>query len=239
MIAFALALAAAATGSREDADYDSKEVREVAARYGECIIKKRRAAAQQFVLKPDMDEREYRGYAQRVTDVYCLFAAAKPESSIEMKFPGDTMRYALADALVKREFQGAPLPSIKDAAPLAQLRIDDAVYGPPPGKELTKAQLEELAEKRTKWQVVAYAAGLGECVVRAEPNKSYELLMARLNSAEEGAAFQALGPALSQCVTAGQKIRLNKTLVRGTVALNYYRLAHAPRAAVQAAGATN
>ena len=50
-------------------------------------------------------------------------------------------------------------------------------------------------------------------------------------------AFDRLMPAFGGCVVAGQSLTFNKSTLRGTIAMNYYRLAHTPRVAV-AAGVT-
>ena len=44
---------------------------------------------------------------------------------------------------------------------------------------------------------------------------------------KELSRFEALSPALSACAPPEQEVELTKFLVRGTIALNYYRLAQA------------
>ena len=72
---------------------------------------------------------------------------------------------------------------------------------------------------------------VGECAVRANPQGAHSLLSARLNSNEESAAVQAMMPAFASCLPKGQQVRFNILSLRGTVAVNYYRLALAPKAA--------
>ena len=88
-------------------------------------------------------------------------------------------------------------------------------------------QLEELAEDRRQREVAIYLSYFGECVVRADPGNSKALLAASPDSRDEGIAIAALGKSLSGCLEAGRTLELNKTNLRGTVALNYYRLAKA------------
>ena len=127
-----------------------------------------------------------------------------------MKFPADTMRYVLADALVRREFSAALPSSIKDAAPLIQPVLDEVDYVPKPGRKAKQVELEELADRRTKRLGMIYLAEYGECVVRAETGRSHALLMADFGTVEEATAFGRLKPALSQCVVAGQTLTFNK-----------------------------
>ena len=72
---------------------------------------------------------------------------------------------------------------------------------------------------------------IGECAVRADPTGARNLLKARLNSKDEDAAVQALTPAFASCLPKGAQVRFNILSLRGTVAVNYYRLALAPKLA--------
>ena len=234
MLFAALALIASAD---VESDWDSKKTREVQARYGECVIKRHLATAQHFVLTPDLEKSAWRKDVNKIADGSCLLNAAKSAGGVQMTFPADTMRYALADALVRREFSTGPALSIKEATPLIQPTVDEAEYTPKPGKKYRKSELKELAEGRTKQAVIVFLANFGECVVRAEPSGSHKLLMAQPASAEEHAPFTALLPSFGLCLPAGQTLAFNKATLRGAIAMNYYRLAHSPRVAA-AAGAS-
>ena len=87
----------------ETAERGQQEVRKIQAIFGECVVKKHYTDARDFVLTADMSVSDYRKYAQKLADGVCLVAAASATSDIKMRLPGDAMRYALADALVKRE----------------------------------------------------------------------------------------------------------------------------------------
>ena len=210
------------------------EMRGIQARFGACVVKKHSAVARQFVLAPDLEKTDWRRAVAILADGNCLVAAATSTGGVEMKFPADTMRYALADALVRREVS-ASVPTTTDAAPLIQPVLDEAEYVPKPGRKMKPAELDELGESRAKRLGMIYLAGYGECVVRADVAQSHALLMADPATVEEEAAFGRLKPALSQCIIAGQSLTFNKTTLRGTIAMNFYRLAHAPRAATQSA----
>ena len=218
----------------ETDEWDDRKVRQVQSEFGECVIKKHFDVARHFVLTPDLEKAEWRKDVKRIADGYCLVAATNEAGSVEMRFPADTMRYALADSLVRREFSAGPLPSIKDAAPLVQPQLDEDDYRPEWGEKVKKAKLEDMAEARSKRLGVIFLAHFGECVVRADPVRSHALLMTQPDTPQEGAAFEALSPALGPCVTAGQSLKFSKPTLRGTIAMNYYRLAHAPKVAAPA-----
>ncbi|WP_294120240.1 hypothetical protein [Sphingomonas sp.] len=209
--------------------WDADKTRKVQAEYGECVVKKQPAAAREFVITPWFESGALRRILPKVGDSWCLLTASASFGS-EMRFPGDTMRYALADALVRREFAGAS-PSLKDAGPIVQPVLDESEYAPRPGRKAKQSELKELAENRQKRVATIYVAHFGECVVRADPANSYALLMSDAETPKEDVALKGLMPAFDGCLAAGQDLSFNKSTLRGTIAMNYYRLAHAPRAA--------
>jgi hypothetical protein len=216
--------------------WDADKTRKIQADFGQCVIKKHLAPAQHFVLTPNMEKSEWRKDVSAIADGYCLGVVAAAAGDVEMKFPVDTMRYALADALARKEFSAGAAASIKDAAPLEQPKLKEEDYQLEPGKRPRKGELEQLRENRQKQQSLIYLAGFGECVVRADPANSYALVMSDAETPQEDAAFKGLMPAYGGCLTAGQSLSFNKSTLRGTIAMNYYRLAHAPRFASASAG---
>jgi hypothetical protein len=154
-----------------------------------------------------------------------------------MKFTGDFMKYALADALVRLEYGSAPISDLVSVAPLEHEQPDLSKFAPPPGKVLKPAKLAELEQAKNSALGYAYLAQFGECVVRANPTAAYRLLMTVPTTPEENAAFGEVTRPAQNCLDSGRTIALNKATLRGTIAYNYYRLAKAPRVAVpQTAG---
>ena len=217
---------------------ERSEVRKIQLGYGECVVKKQREAARHFVLTPDLEGRAWDRAIAKVGDGYCLVEAAKANHGVEMRFPADTMRYALADALVRSEFPvGAPV-SLKNAGAIKQPTLDESKYRPYPSRKPKQKDLDELAEARRKQLGLIYLAQFGECVARADTVNSHGLLTASPDSPQESAAFASLKPVLAQCLPVGQTLSFNKATLRGTIAMNFYRLAHAPHVANAAIGAT-
>ena len=213
------------------------EVRGIQALFGQCVVKKQYNAARQFVLTPDLEGPDWKRLVSKVADSDCLIAAAASAGDVEMKFPNDTMRYALADALVRRDHAAVVPANLKAAAPLVQPDFDETKFLPKPGRKAKQGELDHLAEHRTKRLALVYRAQFGECVVRENAPSSHALLMADPDSAGEGVAFTALKPTLANCLIAGQTLSFNKSTLRGTIAMNFYRLANAPLAAATTAGA--
>ena len=71
----------------------------------------------------------------------------------------------------------------------------------------------------------------GECVVRTDPARAHVLLMTPPGSLAERAAIDALAPAFGDCVVQGGRFTATRPILRGLVAISYYRLAHAARVA--------
>jgi hypothetical protein len=242
MIRFSIALAsalgviatpAAAQTRTSGPTASAAEMRQVHARFGDCVVKKHHAAARAYVLTPDMgaDDRPL----ERLADGNCLLAATSGvRARVQMRFPADTMRYALAEALVRRDAL-APA-AVANAAPLVQPTFDAARYEPKAGRTMKPAELASLEEQRTKRLATVYVAAYGECVVRTDPAGAHALLRTEPESAAEAAAIGALRPALGNCLPDGQTLSFGKFIIRGTVAMNFYRLANAPRVAARPAG---
>ena len=232
----ALAPSASALAGDES---DARGIRAIQLRYGECIVKKKHSSARIFVLTPDLERGDFRRLVQMVGDGECAAKATDARGGVALKFPHDTMRYTLADALVRKEFSQTAPSSLKDAGPIAQPEFDETKYQPKAGNKLKQKELDALAESRAKRLSLVYFAQYGECVVRGDPDQSRNLLLATPDSAEESSAFSALKPTLGSCVIEGKSVKFNKATLRGTVAMNYYRLAHAPRVdGAAAAGAS-
>ena len=70
-----------------------------------------------------------------------------------------------------------------------------------------------------------------ECVRKAAPAPTAQLLAAEPESAAESAAIGALRPAMTACFPAGATLKVNKLVLRGNLAEASYRALFAPSAA--------
>jgi hypothetical protein len=229
-------LAMSASDLRDDI-WDSKETREIQAKFGECAVKKNPASARRMVLDVNLSDPAWTRTFERVADRHCLVGKIPAHNWVRMTFPLDTMRYLLADALVRREFHSAVPPSIANAAPLEQ-----PTFGQPRFQfHVSKYKVGRSDQQRASQEVrlgLIFVTQFGECVARAHPGKSHALLMTQPASVEEGTVFQQLTPEFAACLPSGQKLEFNKATLRGTIAMNFYRLAHAPRVTATPAGAS-
>jgi hypothetical protein len=212
----------------EDADYSTKETRALTHAYAQCVVKRQPAKAAQAIAANVDNPTLLRNYRMLIIGE-CL--ESRINVSTQMRFTGDLYRYALADALVNRELAAQPIPVLDTVA-----RLDHRDPGAPPqpvndkGRKLGKRKLE--AARLIYGREVAYAflSHYGECIVRADTAGAKALLVTKPDSPEESVRFASLGPTFSRCLPEGQTLRFGKVALRGSVAINYYRLARAARA---------
>lgn len=227
--ALALGLAAPALPAPwSDSDYSTKETRALTHAYAQCVVKRQPAKASEAIAGNADNGTILRDYRMLIRGE-CL--AREVKRSTAMRFTGDLYRYALADALVNRELAGLPVPDL-GAVP----KLVHREPGEPPkpvsetGKKLSKRNIEAARQAYERDAAYAFLSRYGECVVRVDAAGAKALLLTTPDSPEEAVRFGALRPAFGRCLPEGQTLRFGKVALRGTIAINYYRLAHAARA---------
>jgi hypothetical protein len=200
--------------------------RAVMAEFAGCVVRRKHDVAAEVVLDPSqqLGSEDNKG----------LFISDCMPSGARMRAKAAQMRYGLAEALVLADVKAAPA-DLSDVAPLQHPPFVDASM---------PAAVAADPERVARWQAFAEAARayaslapIGECVVRANPAGSFALLKTAVESDEEKAALGAIAPALPGCVKKGEQLSVNRFNLRGTIALNFYRLAQAPRVAAKPGGA--
>ena len=200
--------------------------RAVMAEFAGCVVRRKHDLAAEVVLDPSqrLGSEEDRG----------LFISDCMPSGSRMRARAAQMRYGLAEALVLADVKKAPA----DLSLVAPLNHPPFVDRPMP------AEVAADPERVARWQAFAEAAQayanlapIDECVVRADPAGSLALLKTDVESDAEKAAVGAIAAVLPGCVKKGEQLSINRFNLRGTIALNLYRLARAPRLAASPGGA--
>jgi hypothetical protein len=227
----ALTLAAVAspssTRAAQDSDLSTRETRSLMHAYAKCVVGREPRRASEALVRNINNRSILREYPQLIIG-NCLVKQTK--QSATMSFSGDLYRYALADALVGRELAALPPPDFSAVPRLAQ-----RAAGEPPkpigpnGRKLSAKKYQAALDDHKEDAAIAYIARYGECVVRSASAEARALLLTVPDSAEESARFGALRPALGTCLPENETLRFGRTTLRGTIAVNYYRLAHAAR----------
>ena len=226
MIVLALTLAAAAQ------DFTIAERRQMMADFATCAVRFEPEAASKAVLDQlrGSELRENR----RLISGDCL--PQRRFGALQLRTAGPLMLYALADALVDRE-QNLDVGNLDRVAPLDHRPVDEAWFDQEAAKRKTPEQKAEVEERRQLAKADVALSRFGECVVRQRPAEALALVRTKPATPEEKTAFAAVTPVLGNCISEGAKIAMSRDVVRGTVALNLYRLAKAPRTLAPANGA--
>jgi hypothetical protein len=216
LLAFMLAAGPRAT-------IDPAEVRDIAQEFATCAVKRRPQLASRYVL--DATFRPERSEYQKLFDRGCVPTDGRRFTALAGG--RQQMSFALAEALVRQQYPSASMVDVATAAPLDH-SLPPLERTHKSGKPLAAETFEDLEKGRAA--IVAISI-LGECVVRGHPAAAHGLLLTEPGSMSEDQFLAALQPAAGNCVEKGAAISLTKYSLRGTIALNYYRLANAPRAA--------
>ena len=211
--------------SRDSALASDAVSRRVLAEFTRCVVRRKHDVAASAVLDPAMEYREDRQSGLYISD--CM-----PPGS-RMRAQTVQVRYGLAEALTLSESRNLSI----DFAGVAPLQHRAFIDRPMP-KEVAADPKRVARWNNFAAQARAYAAlsPFGECVVRAAPAQSLAVLRTTVETPAEIAAMNALGPVLAPCLARGKALQLNKLAMRGTIAMNLYRLAHAPRTAPASGG---
>lgn len=199
-----------------------RETREIFKNYTECVVRQHPRDAIQVVLTDTPSGEIMRRYPSLITPD-CLDAG-------ELRIPGgEFVLFGFAEALLRRDYLHGFPEDIAQAAPLTHAPVDDTDYQPKPGKKISAKELAELQERDKQAHAVRALSIYAECVARSDPDAALKLSLSDPGSSQESSAFATLQPALSSCLEKGKTITLEKTAVRGAIALDLYRLAKAPR----------
>jgi hypothetical protein len=213
------------TAISQPSDFSLKDTRRIMADYAKCVVARHPAQASQALLN-NADNRTILTQYKVLIDGQCLVDQTHANS--KMSFAGDLFRYALADALVAREFGTVAAPDISKVPALDYRPVPDPPAAPTAAS--TKAEwrrYDQALKSYNEAMGFRALAAFGECVARLDPANSRALILSKPTSNEENSQFGLLKPALAECVPAGQTLSFGKLVLRGTIAANYYRLAHA------------
>jgi hypothetical protein len=230
VVFFALAAAfslAANSAAAADIAHSPDETRQLAYDFAKCVVRYHAAKAAEAVLS-DAENATLKKRYDALLDGNCLTLYTHDDSW--MNFSGDLFHYALADALFSRELADSPVPDLSNAPPIEHRGLPDLPRPlPTNSSDGDKRQYEAALKVFDEAKVFRTVSIFGECVVRLDPAGAKALLLTRPTTAEEASRFEALGPALGQCLQKGETLAFGKAVLRGTIATNYYRLASAAR----------
>ncbi|MFM5916777.1 MAG: hypothetical protein ACKOOL_04490 [Novosphingobium sp.] len=231
---YSVAALALATGSAgHAAAVGTQESREYIQAYATCAVRYNHDRAAQAILSDlGIDALEHR-FSDIFVHAPLAYVAGCRELVMRFRvavtMSGEPLRFALAEQLVAADFKDKPAAGLSQSAALT--------HRDPPNAEARDRLLASLSNKARRERVrseyeaqlgLAWLSRYGECVVRSDPASSQAWIVAAEGSPAGDAALQALQPALGTCLRAGDQLKFSKEVLRGTLAVNYFRLAHAP-----------
>jgi hypothetical protein len=226
LLAFMIAAAVAAPTTKDrESDYSAVETRKLVWDYAQCVIRGQQQPRASDAILANVGNDELLHKYPSLIDGKCL--PVRAGAVIKARFQGDQFRYALADALVRKELASAPaldfepLPLLDHRLPFEPARFDKT------GRPLKAKAYEEAVEGYERAKAFAFISRYGECVVRTDPSAARSLLLTDPGTAQEAQQFASMTNALGTCLREGETLSFGKLALRGTIAINYYRLTKA------------
>lgn len=194
--------------------------------YSQCVAETEGSKASEALLKNVDAKTIVRDYPMLIIRK-CLRDNGGKNSALV--FTNDLYLYVLADALVQREFSASAMPNLARVPALVHRDASDKPRNNPATGTLNRKQSQAWKHYE---DTLAHSllSRFGECIVRRDRLAAKALLATRPESVEETRQFGILRGALEKCLPESETAKFGKVTLRGAVALNYYRLAHAARA---------
>ncbi len=209
--------------------------------YAKCTVRYDHKRAQELVLSNATDDQIEHEFRDIYVSEPLAFVSGCRElvirSGIAFRLQPGLYRSALSEELVAAELKNAPITDMSGRAPLQhwlpenQASYDQRLASASGGGKRARIEAKHNAESAKIWLAV-----YGECVVRKNPSGAWDWVVSKAGSREESAAISRLNPSFGDCLTSGKTLNFAKEVLRGSIAINYYRLAKAPTAAANGVG---
>lgn len=205
------------------------EARRMTAQFADCVVGKHPVEAEQYLNARTGEE--IARLIPTVFDPDCLDDAASDRGAdVQLKMPREIAEFALAGALAKRELATVDPMTLSKAEPLRYPAADPSGLLPKEARQPSQGQTEVATKALDRSTTMVAFERFGECVVRSDPQGAASLLATAAVSKGESQAFAQLAGSFGGCLVQGAQFSATKAMMRGTVALAFYRLAHAPKA---------
>jgi len=182
-----------------------------------CVVERHPGAAQSIVREVGGDA-ELRARTDQLIDSKCIKMFFFRSSRTSISPP--TYLPLLAEALLKRDYVAAQLPSVEAVAPLNHPALPDV-----PIESVHPRHRDSFIVDKALVQLELAT----ECVARAEPAKVLLLASALPDSPAEREALAALDSASSSCGRDSLQHTFPTFARRGALVMNLYRLVDAAR----------
>jgi hypothetical protein len=208
--------------------------------YAKCMVRYRHNEARKLVLSNTPNHRLEHDFRSIYTTNALLHVSGCPNLLIRdgraFVLQPDMFRAALAHELIKADLKTAEANNFVDRAPLS--------HWMPPSQAMLDSQraAQKNTKRRGKLEKVhaedvgrAWLSRYGDCVAHGNSKASHEWVVSKAGTPTEQAAIATLQPVFAACLVEGEKLTFGKEVLRGAVAINYYRLAMADRVSANGA----
>ena len=216
----ALILAASApvaAAASKPSDRDDDLVRRVLTGYAKCLVNSDRPRLRSMLLgDPNSGAFEHwrKGLRGECMIVSNEVVYVNPDNT--------TLRFALADEMLRGSRHLLTAPDVAAVPPLLQ--------------PIASARPNVRSKQGPAYDPrFAMLARFGECIVRADPAGAWALLQSRADTDAETATIQSLVKNGAACA-GGSPMHIDTLSFRGSVAINYFRIAMSVRPAASRAG---
>lgn len=207
----------------------NQQTRSISANYADCVVKKSASQARGAIAELAGNlvvQKKYR----RLIDSSCMGQVTNDTNSAGIAFGGDTFFYTMADALIRKDYSQSGPADFSAVTPL----VHRQKLPNPSASDLQKLNKREQADiEKDVIRANAFSSlsRFGECAVRGNPEVSRQLSLTEVGSTVEREKFNELVPTLAKCLEPDLTMKFSPVLLRGTIALNYFRLAYAAQTA--------
>lgn len=140
----------------------------------------------------------------------------------------DAFRASIAEVLVKKDHSEGVAGDFTNVPPLTHLQPESVQeYNDKINAAKFEKQRARIKKAHDESVSRSWLSAYGECVVRFNTSASRDWVISKVGAAAEGEAISRIKPALSACLLEGEALTFDKYTLRGTLAINYYRMAMA------------
>jgi hypothetical protein len=223
-----------------DAQDTSSKAFDLMRRYARCTVPNYPREALKLVTS-SVDARDFDQLLPRIVikDAIAVLPLCQPPlilpATFKITFAGEPLRFALAEALIERDWRSTGPTDFADVPALPSQPVQPReAFDAGQAKLSSRTRKAALQAEYDQSVATAWLFRFGECVVRRDGGNAKAWTLSVPNSAAETSFIRALNPSFGACLPDGKALTFNRLLLRGAMAVNYVRLAEANRLNIRA-----
>ena len=199
--------------------------------YARCTVRNHHNSARDMILSNVDNKSMERKFGDIYTEEPLAFVPNCRELiliSRSVVIEPDAFRASVAEVLVKKDHSDGAAGDFTNVLPLTHIQAEsDQAYNVKISAAKFEKQRARIKKSHDQDVSRSWLSVYGECVVRFNTTASRDWVVSKLGSAAEAEAISLIKPALSACLLEGEALTFDKYTLRGTLAINYYRMAMA------------